>query len=973
MLREPLSTTLAALPESFHSARTELLEMLRRRGILHRSATQPILSRDGSSARWMLDSLAVTLSPRGAELAGRCVLELLKRFDGRQLATYGLTAIPILQSCILQDDKYRGLLVRKERKQHGSLKLIEGEIDPGEPVILIDDSVSSGMSMEEATERLEGAGLRVEGGVCLVRFGWQNGYARMQERGYHMEAVYDIWGDFISQMPGEEQPLANPSKQFPSFEWHSERAPESLHPALLSRAVITEYLSSGRLLRPPLKLDREYDSAGGVWVSMRSRSDIHHRFARGGFWHFPNEKRGSVNGDVVMAALSTAAQLPGGEEGLSTVEQSAFAVTFFGALEPCTVGQLDNDRYGIVVRSLERREWMGGALPRMPGIRNEWQQFQHARIKNAQLVSFEPYELFRHEVVKVVEPDATWQPSGAPAAAGVVWHKDRNVCGRIAERARDLVLAELFEQAVTTVPVSNHCLPANVESCYVTIYIDGELRGCMGSVVRDLDTDLKTIVCAAVRDERFAGESPHDANSVAVSVSLLFDPLEMGQAPAEEIVSYYRHGEQALMVYQGQQFGLLLPFVASAWNLDAVSYAKAVVEKAGLREPPYYWCRFDCTTWLVTDAGVWLTVGGFPLPDDRAASTDLSARYLDLHVRYLLRHLKEDGTFYSGYEPFHNKVYESVEPARQAYGAWVLARASRAPGAGDRSRDLKHAAGKVIDVLVQHVSYAEDDLWLRFQNEMPSVAELSFLLLALANLPGDDPRRSLMRDLSAKLWTCIELPHGRVRTHPGFDSGTDAFQDYFPAQVLLALAAAVEQSAIDIDQTRLRRAFRYYRHRFRYKRHFGQVTWLLQAFSKWWHVTGDNAFAEFVFEVADWLLGYQHDKTGAFINDHQPDTPGYTTAVYLEGLAALLPLAARLGDEHRYKTYRRAFMHGFYFLDRLIIQERDRSILPSPDFALGGLRQGLYYSEIRTDFVQHSLSALLEFTAHEADPARQPN
>ena len=104
--------------------------MLQRSGILYRSETQQVLSRDGTSARWMLDSLAVTLSPRGAQLAGRCVLELLKRFDGRQIATYGVTGVPILQSCIVQDPSYRGLLVRKERKQHGSLKLIEGIIDP---------------------------------------------------------------------------------------------------------------------------------------------------------------------------------------------------------------------------------------------------------------------------------------------------------------------------------------------------------------------------------------------------------------------------------------------------------------------------------------------------------------------------------------------------------------------------------------------------------------------------------------------------------------------------------------------------------------------------------------------------------------------------------------------------------------------------------------------------------------------------
>jgi hypothetical protein len=112
------------------------------------------------------------------------------------------------------------------------------------------------------------------------------------------------------------------------------------------------------------------------------------------------------------------------------------------------------------------------------------------------------------------------------------------------------------------------------------------------------------------------------------------------------------------------------------------------------------------------------------------------------------------------------------------------------------------------------------------------------------------------------------------------------------------------------------------------------------------------------FEIADWLLGYQQDKTGGFINDHQTGTPGYTTAVYLEGIAAALSIA----DGARRETYIDSCARGFRFLDQLIIQERDRAILPNPDYAIGGLRQGLHYSEVRTDFVQHSLSAMLEFT-----------
>src|SRR4051794_14724287 len=83
------------------SDRRELLELLLSRGILYGTDDEPIVSRDGTTHRWIMNPLAVSLTTRGAELFGRCLLPLLERFDGTQLATYGTTAIPILQSIIL--------------------------------------------------------------------------------------------------------------------------------------------------------------------------------------------------------------------------------------------------------------------------------------------------------------------------------------------------------------------------------------------------------------------------------------------------------------------------------------------------------------------------------------------------------------------------------------------------------------------------------------------------------------------------------------------------------------------------------------------------------------------------------------------------------------------------------------------------------------------------------------------------------
>ena len=139
------------------------------------------------------------------------------------------------------------------------------------------------------------------------------------------------------------------------------------------------------------------------------------------------------------------------------------------------------------------------------------------------------------------------------------------------------------------------------------------------------------------------------------------------------------------MVYQGERVGLLLPFVAGLWNLDNVSFAKAVLEKAGLSEPPYQWCRFDCTTWLAGSDGVWPTIGGFAPPQQNLPPVnELVARHRKLQLRYLLKHLREDGTFFSSYQPFHNRLFDGGDPARQAHGTWVLARAHKVLG-GDRT------------------------------------------------------------------------------------------------------------------------------------------------------------------------------------------------------------------------------------------------------------------------------------------------
>lgn len=272
---------------------------------------------------------------------------------------------------------------------------------------------------------------------------------------------------------------------------------------------------------------------------------------------------------------------------------------------------------------------------------------------------------------------------------------------------------------------------------------------------------------------------------------------------------------------------------------------------------------------------------------------------------------------------------------------------------------LVSAADRAIEHLLPKVSEEGDAAWLETGDGASSVAEVSFLLLALLELPAGDERRRLIPRLAATLRGSIDR-HGRVSTHRAPAASSEAFQDYFPGQALLALGAAAEAGEVAADEAKWRKAFRFYRHRFRYRRNFGQVSWMMQACARWWRVTGEAEVAAFVFEIGDWILEYQQDKTGGFINDHQSDAPGYTTALYLEGVGAAIPLASAVGDSARHERYAAAIARGFRFLERLVIQQRDAPVLPNLSMAVGGLRQSLHRSEVRIDFVQHALSALLE-------------
>lgn len=69
-------------------------------------------------------------------------------------------AVPLVTAIVMKSagdgGGINGFFVRKERKPHGLQKIIEGEIIP--PVVIVDDVVSTGLSIRLVMEAVTGAG-----------------------------------------------------------------------------------------------------------------------------------------------------------------------------------------------------------------------------------------------------------------------------------------------------------------------------------------------------------------------------------------------------------------------------------------------------------------------------------------------------------------------------------------------------------------------------------------------------------------------------------------------------------------------------------------------------------------------------------------------------------------------------------------------------------------------------------------------
>ncbi|HEY3414325.1 MAG TPA: orotate phosphoribosyltransferase [Armatimonadota bacterium] len=170
--------------------KARFIELVRERA--YKEGTFTLAS--GRTSNFYINGKMVTLHPEGLALACELILEALAP-EVQAIGGLTMGADPIIGGVTAMSwgagRPVAGFMVRKEPKGHGTQSLIEGPLEAGQAVCIIEDTTTTGGSLLKAAKAAEAAGAKVV--QCLTLVDRQEGGAEaLSAEGYTLERLITL-------------------------------------------------------------------------------------------------------------------------------------------------------------------------------------------------------------------------------------------------------------------------------------------------------------------------------------------------------------------------------------------------------------------------------------------------------------------------------------------------------------------------------------------------------------------------------------------------------------------------------------------------------------------------------------------------------------------------------------------------------------------------------------------------------------
>src|SRR5215211_4585209 len=151
--------------QAMADARQRLVAELRKHALVIGEVTLT----SGRKAQYYVDAKRAILRPDGFRALGELVAEEAGRVRATAVGGMTMGADPVACAALAAGAPVKAFFVRKERKEHGLQRWIEGpELEPGERCLIVEDVVTTGGSTLKAIERVREEGLDIAGVVSVL-------------------------------------------------------------------------------------------------------------------------------------------------------------------------------------------------------------------------------------------------------------------------------------------------------------------------------------------------------------------------------------------------------------------------------------------------------------------------------------------------------------------------------------------------------------------------------------------------------------------------------------------------------------------------------------------------------------------------------------------------------------------------------------------------------------------------------------
>lgn len=172
----------------------ELHGIIERKSVI-RDLKGEVFSPRGSPQNWLVDLRATILDSRGLEIV---VDRFWRMFDAKlpfQVCGLETASIPMVAAIVLRGQQrgtpVNGFIIRKERKPYGLARTIEGDLTDA-PIIVVDDLINSGSSLEKVRVALENCKRRIERVFAIIDFEARAGRRWKKRNGVSVTSLFTL-------------------------------------------------------------------------------------------------------------------------------------------------------------------------------------------------------------------------------------------------------------------------------------------------------------------------------------------------------------------------------------------------------------------------------------------------------------------------------------------------------------------------------------------------------------------------------------------------------------------------------------------------------------------------------------------------------------------------------------------------------------------------------------------------------------